>query len=394
MASQHGRSTSERTGIWILAVVATLFFLRAASALLIPIVIAVLISYALEPIVAWLHARHVPRIVGAVGLLLGLVGLAGWGAYSLRGDVSEATRILPAVAGRVIDMIGGSNRVSNARGASTVRHSGTGATGEEAAPVPDRARQPASGRTEQQSMERETANTERSAAGAAPASPGPGGDPGLSGIDLVQMSVGAIVAFAVNLVVIPFLVLFLLLSGHHIRGRLVEVGREYLDHGSVTVEIIDDISMRVQRFLLVRVVASAIVGVVTWLVLAWMDVDHAGVWGFLGGAFDSIPYFGPAIVSGGLLVVGLIQTGSIAEALEMACAALLVASAEGWLVTPALLGRAERMSVIVVFLGILLWTWLWGPWGTLLAVPMLVIVKSVADHVPALRPLGRLMAPW
>jgi len=62
-------------------------------------------------------------------------------------------------------------------------------------------------------------------------------------------------------------------------------------------------------------------------------------------------------------------------------------------VTPALMGKAERMSALAVFLGVLLWTWIWGAWGTVLAVPMLVIVKSVADHVAPLRPIGRLMAP-
>jgi predicted PurR-regulated permease PerM len=60
---------------------------------------------------------------------------------------------------------------------------------------------------------------------------------------------------------------------------------------------------------------------------------------------------------------------------------------------PLWMGKAERMSALTVFLGLLLWTWIWGAWGTILAVPMLVIVKSIADHVPRLRPIGRLMAP-
>ena len=77
----------------------------------------------------------------------------------------------------------------------------------------------------------------------------------------------------------------------------------------------------------------------------------------------------------------------------MSGASMLITSLEGWLVTPALMGKAERMSALAVFLGVLLWTWIWGAWGTVLAVPMLVIVKSVADHVAPLRPIGRLMAP-
>ena len=72
---------------------------------------------------------------------------------------------------------------------------------------------------------------------------------------------------------------------------------------------------------------------------------------------------------------------------------MVLTSLEGWLLTPPLMGKAERMSALVVFVGLMLWTWLWGEWGTVLAVPMLVIIKSVADHVESAKPLGRLMAP-
>jgi predicted PurR-regulated permease PerM len=121
-----------------------------------------------------------------------------------------------------------------------------------------------------------------------------------------------------------------------------------------------------------------------------MGAQNAVVWGLLAGVFNSIPYFGPVIVSGGLFVVGLVQGGTT-DAIKMAAAALAITSLEGWLLTPPLMGRAERMNVLSVFLGLLIWTWLWGAWGTLLAVPMLAVVKSVADRVESLRPLGRLM---
>jgi predicted PurR-regulated permease PerM len=93
------------------------------------------------------------------------------------------------------------------------------------------------------------------------------------------------------------------------------------------------------------------------------------------------------------LIVGLVQGGGTTQALQMAGAALAITSLEGWLLTPPLMGKAERMSAVAVFLGLLVWTWIWGAWGTLLAVPMLVVIKSVADHVPRLKPVGRLMAP-
>jgi len=121
-------------------------------------------------------------------------------------------------------------------------------------------------------------------------------------------------------------------------------------------------------------------------------VQHAAVWGILAGVFNSIPYFGPVIVSGGLLVVGLVQGGELAQALLLSGVALLITSLEGWLLTPLLLGKVENMSALTVFIGLMLWTRLWGAWGTILAVPTLVILKSTADHVPGLARVGRLMA--
>ena len=121
-------------------------------------------------------------------------------------------------------------------------------------------------------------------------------------------------------------------------------------------------------------------------------MQHAAVWGILAGVFNSIPYFGPVIVSGGLLVVGLVQRGELAQALLMSGVALLITSLEGWLLTPLLLGKVENMSALTVFIGLMPWTWLWGGWGTILAVPILVILKSTADHVPGLARVGRLMA--
>jgi predicted PurR-regulated permease PerM len=212
-------------------------------------------------------------------------------------------------------------------------------------------------------------------------------------IGFLQRGVSAVMALTGHLVVIVFLVFFLLISGSHFRERIVEVAGSSLQRRRVTATIIDEINAQVQRFLLVQLLTAIAVGLATWAVLAWMGVPQAAVWGALAGVFNSIPYFGPIIVSGGLLLVGLVQGGGLTEALKMSGAALVITSLEGWLLTPPLLGKAERMNALVVFVGLLVWTWIWGAWGTLLAVPMLVIVKSVADHVESLKPVSRLMSP-
>jgi hypothetical protein len=73
---------------------------------------------------------------------------------------------------------------------------------------------------------------------------------------------------------------------------------------------------------------------------------HAAVWGILAGVFNSIPYVGPVIVSGGLLLIGLVQSGDAMQAAKISAAALVITSLEGWLLTPPLLGKAERMHVV------------------------------------------------
>ena len=93
-----------------------------------------------------------------------------------------------------------------------------------------------------------------------------------------------------------------------------------------------------------------------WAALLWIGVQHAALWGILAGVFNSIPYFGPVIVSGGLLVVGLVQGGELAQALLMSGVALLITSLEGWLLTPLLLGKVENMSALTVFIGLMPWT--------------------------------------
>jgi predicted PurR-regulated permease PerM len=367
--------------LWVIATIATLFFLRASAQLLIPIVLAVLISYVLEPVVAWLARHRIPRVAGTSAVMLALLGSIAWSGYALRDDVMKTVESLPQTAKRAREMVmsqsGSGAGAHIQRAAKELRGESAATTGST-----DQAQQPAA--TSGQQMPEGQSGGEQG-------SSQPGG--GQAVASLVQRGLGSVFALAGHITVIFFLVFFLLLSGRHVRARILEVAGPDDERRRTAAMIIDDINAQIQRFLIVRLVTAIIVGALTWMVLAWMGVEHAAVWGILAGVFNSIPYFGPIIVSGGLFVVGIVQGGGMSQALQMSGAALVITSLEGWLLTPPLMGKAERMSALAVFLGLLLWTWIWGAWGTILAVPMLVMVKSVADHVPRLKPIGRLMAP-
>jgi predicted PurR-regulated permease PerM len=78
-------------------------------------------------------------------------------------------------------------------------------------------------------------------------------------------------------------------------------------------------------------------------------------------------------------------------AVVVAGIALAITTLEGWLLTPALMGRVAQMNAMAVFAGLLFWSWMWGVWGILLAVPMMMVVKVICDHVQKLQPLGDLL---
>jgi predicted PurR-regulated permease PerM len=187
-----------------------------------------------------------------------------------------------------------------------------------------------------------------------------------------------------------FLTYFMLLSDELFKRKLVELGPT-LTRKKITVRILEDIATQIERFFLVQICTSLLVGVATWLALRAFGLEQAPLWGLLAGVFNSIPYYGPLIVTGGLSIVAFLQFGTIAMTTAVAGVAIVITTLEGTVLTPALMGRAAQMNYVTVFAGLLFWSWAWGLWGLLLAVPLMMVIKSVCDGVEDLQPIGRLM---
>lgn len=190
---------------------------------------------------------------------------------------------------------------------------------------------------------------------------------------------------------ILFLTYFILLSDKMLRRKFVEFAGPTLSKKKLTVEVIDTISSQIGRFLMVQIFTSAVVGVVTWAALAYLGLQQAPLWGLLAGIFNSIPYYGPILVSGALSLVAFLQFGTLSMMLLVAGVTLLITSLEGWLLTPMLMGKVASMNRVAVFVGLLFWSWAWGVWGLLLAVPMMMSIKVICDHVDDLKPIGRFL---
>jgi predicted PurR-regulated permease PerM len=205
--------------------------------------------------------------------------------------------------------------------------------------------------------------------------------------DYVSWGWQSLPALAGVAVMIFFLTLFLLIADDLFKRKLVKhVGA--FARKRVTVQILDEIGLQMERFILVQIFTSAIVAVITWVVLWWLGLNQAAVWGLMAGLLNSIPYFGPVVVTIAIGVVGYMQFGSIAPTVSVAMAALTITTLEGWVLTPLLLRRMAQMNPIATFAGLLFWTWMWGIWGMLLAVPITMAIKVACDHIEPLRPIG------
>jgi predicted PurR-regulated permease PerM len=200
-----------------------------------------------------------------------------------------------------------------------------------------------------------------------------------------------LLGFAGQFVLVLFLVYFFLVTGDLYKRKIVKIGGNTLSEKKITVQILDEINLQIESFMRVQVFTSALVAVATGLALWWFGVDHPVVWGLLAGIFNSIPYLGPILVSGGLAVVSFMQFNDLVKTLYVSGAAFAITSLEGFLLTPMLMSRAAQMNPVAIFVGLLFWSWIWGLWGTILAVPMLMMLKAVCDHVEDLRPIGELL---
>jgi len=193
-----------------------------------------------------------------------------------------------------------------------------------------------------------------------------------------------------QLVLILFFVYFVLATGDLYRRKLVKIAPS-LTTKKITVQILEEIDRQIEMFLVVQILTSTIVAVATWLAFRWLGLEQAGVWGVAAGVFNSIPYFGPVIVTAGTAMVGFLQFGTIRMALIVSGVSLVITSLEGFLLTPWLTSRAARMNAVAIFVGLLFWGWIWNVWGMLLAVPMLVTFKAICDHVEDLKNVGELL---
>ncbi len=363
----HAPINVRSTSLAVLALLAVVGFLLLARAVFIPITIAVLASYALTPIVDWLKRRaKLPKAVGAgLTLALILVGL-GFGLNSLQPEAIQILDIVPRAAAKLSaalqhNALGPPGAVQKMRkAASEIEKAANAAATTGITPAPSReaaARAPAAAYT-------------------------------FEVRDYVLMGTASAIAGIGQLVVVVALVYFLLIAGDSFRRTLVRISGDTFSKKKITVQILDEIDSQIQRYLLVQLATSALLGVVTWMVFAWVGLDNALFWACVGGVLHLIPYVGPTALVFAIALIAYVQFESLQPVALVIGSTLAIIGVIGLLLVPWLTQRVGRLNAVTVFVSLLFWGWLWGVWGLLLGVPIVMAVNAVCERVEDLQPIS------
>jgi len=351
----------------ILATLALLVLLRYAQELFVPVFLSILIAFALNPLVTLLERLRVPRTIAAAFVVTFLIVSTGVGAYALRYQAAVVLENAPDAIGRLRSQI---ERFFQSDSQSL------GPIGK---------------------IQKTANEIEKTAAEATKTPPVRGvtkveiADPPFRANEYLWSGSIGLLGFLSDCVLVSFLVFFLLASGDLVKRKLVHIIGTKLSEKRMTVETLNEITSQIESFLLIQTLTCIAVGACTGLTLWAFGVNQPAFWGAVAGVLSSVPYLGPIFVTLALALVTFLQFNSIPMAAEIIGITAAIFGLEGLLVKPLVMGKAARINGLAMFVGLLFWSWIWGLIGMIVAVPIMMVIKSVCDRVENFRPIGELL---
>lgn len=350
----------------VVAVVAVVFMLRWAQAVFIPIALATFLRYALMPVVDWMKRRaKIPIPLGAAITLILVVGTVGLALSLLYDQTLQVLDMLPRAA----------QKFEQSMRRSVHEKPGAIAKLKEAAAELDKAATSATAPTN----------------GTAPP-PAPKAEPPSAKVSsYVWMGTWGAITGAGETVVVISLVYFLMVSGDTFKRKLVRISGNTLAKKRVTVQILHEIDDQIQRYLMVQVATSALLGLLCWIVFRLVGLPNAAFWGAASGVLHLVPYVGPTVAIALTGMVAYLEFSEIDKVLVVMGSALALTGTIGLGLVPWLTQRVSSVNAVTVFIALLLWGWLWGFWGLLLGVPIVMALKAVCEHIDELHPIAELL---
>jgi len=338
------RITNILLGIIVAALVGGILY--QLSSVLLPFVVAVLLSFIFKPIVLWLVQHRVPRALA----LLAVIAIVAGGAMGLTLLIAPSVDAfqdnLPAYQNRLNGL------VEDGVGMVTAIVEGLGGDVSQINP--------------------------RDLVGVSTLT------------SVATSSVGTLVTGLSNAFLVFLFLLFMLAAA----GELpIKVKHAFKDAGSERIgAMLANIDRQVRRYLIAKTIVSLTTAVITTIILLILGVDFAVVWGLLAFLLNYIPNFGSLIATVFPVLTALLQFDSLTKPILALILLVVAQNVMGNVVEPKLMQSSLNLSPVVILMSLIFWGWLWGVWGMILAVPITATIKIVFENLDTLKPLAVLMS--
>lgn len=336
------------TGLFVLAVFYTMYFMRGV---LLPVVLALLLSYLLRPIVRVLHRAKVPMALGAAITLLLVLGSVAFGisilATPAAGWLEKAPYSIQQLRQKLMPLQQPIEKVAQASGEI------------EKLTTPNDPHSRAAVEVKQHRL-----------------------------TDMLYLRTPE---FVLSTVVTVIMLYFLLAYGGLFLGKVIRLTPSFADKKRA-VTIANEIEAHVSRFLLTQTLINICLGVAVGTAVGFLGLPNPIMWGAMVAVLNFIPYLGALTGIICMTLGAVLSYDSLSYALIFPATYLVLATIEGNFITPLVMGRSLTLNPVLILLSLSFWGWMWGIPGVILAVPILASFKIFCTHVERLAPVAEFMS--
>jgi predicted PurR-regulated permease PerM len=334
------------TGLFILAVFYTIYFMRS---ILLPIVLALLLSYLLRPIVRGLAKLKIPLTVSAAVILIGLLVLVGYGISALATPTVAWLHKAPA-------------------GLAELQH--------KLRPVKKSVAQVTQATSEIEKLA--TTNVEAKAVE-------------VKRHPITETFVTRTPEFIASAVFLAILLYFLLVYDQVFIAKLVKL-LPTLSDKKTAVGIAQDIESQVSRYLFTITAINACLGLAVGTAVGLLGLRNPLMWGVMVALLNFVPYLGALTGIICMTIGAVLSFDSLGYALIFPAVYLAFGTLEGSFITPWIMGRSLTLNPVIILLSLTFWGWMWGIVGIILAVPILAAFKIFCAHIKPMEPLAEFLS--
>jgi predicted PurR-regulated permease PerM len=334
------------TGLFILAVFYTMYFMRS---ILLPVILALLLSYLLRPIVRGLAKLKIPLAVSAAFILIGLLALVGYGISALATPAAGWLQKAPA-------------------GLTELQY--------KLLPVKKSVAQVTQATGEIEKLATTNAETKSVDVKRHP---------------ITEMFVTRTPEFIASAIFLVILLYFLLVYDQVFIAKLVKL-LPTLSDKKTAVSIAQDIESQISRYLFTITTINACLGLAVGTAVGLLGLRNPVMWGVMVALLNFVPYLGALTGTICMTIGATLSFDSLGYACIFPAVYLALGTLEGSFITPWVMGRSLTLNPVIILLSLTFWGWMWGIVGVILAVPILAAFKIFCAHIKPMEPLAEFLS--